>query len=264
MIETNWLQGTSLAGLFAFTLLLVGASIACGTWLGTRWHRRESDSGSLGTMVGATLGLLAFMLGFTFNMAANRFDLRKQMYVDEISSIGTTYLRASFLPQPYADDLRRLLVEYVDVRVDAAMNPDHLARGIADSELLHRKLWARVNDFNAVQTPTVLQSLFVQSLNEMIDLHGKRVIVSLQLRIPTTIWVGLFAVTLLAMVLVGYQTAAAQQRNLLVNIVLAIAFSGVISLIADLDRATEGTVKLVQQPLLDLQKQLHAEVVPVE
>ena len=67
-------------------------------------------------IVGAILGLLAFMLAFTFSLAASRFEARRQGVLDEANAIGTTYLRARFLPQPQRDEAARLLREYVDVR----------------------------------------------------------------------------------------------------------------------------------------------------
>src|SRR6266478_4192327 len=44
--------------------------------------------------------LLSLLLGFTLAMALPRFDLRKQLVVDEANAIGTTSLRAGILPEP--------------------------------------------------------------------------------------------------------------------------------------------------------------------
>ena len=44
-------------------------------------------------MVAATLALLAllaFMLAFTFGLAASRFDVRRGLVIDEANAIGTT------------------------------------------------------------------------------------------------------------------------------------------------------------------------------
>ncbi|MGB7912672.1 MAG: hypothetical protein WCF59_10655, partial [Desulfobaccales bacterium] len=46
------------------------------------------------TIQGATLGLLALLLGFTFSMAVSRYDARKQVVLEESNAIGTTFLRA--------------------------------------------------------------------------------------------------------------------------------------------------------------------------
>jgi len=71
-------------------------------------------------MVAAELGLLAFLLAFTFGIGASRFEMRRQILIDEANAIGTTYLRAAMLPTPQREDARRLLKEYVDVRIGGA------------------------------------------------------------------------------------------------------------------------------------------------
>jgi hypothetical protein len=51
-------------------------------------------------MVADALALLAFMLGFTFGLAASRFDVRRGLVIDEANAIGTTSSRGGLLPEP--------------------------------------------------------------------------------------------------------------------------------------------------------------------
>jgi hypothetical protein len=60
--------------------------------------------------------LLSLLLGFTLALALLRFDQRRQMIVDEASSIGATYLRAQLLPAEEKDRVLGLLKEYVGMR----------------------------------------------------------------------------------------------------------------------------------------------------
>src|ERR1700720_1526300 len=88
-------------GLFAASVFVVGLSIECGHRLG-HYRRRSSEEekeAPVGAIVGATLGLLAFILAFTFGLAASRFDARRQIVVEEANAIGTTYLRAGLLAE---------------------------------------------------------------------------------------------------------------------------------------------------------------------
>jgi hypothetical protein len=57
-------------------------------------------------------------------------------------------------------------------------------------------------------------------------------------------------------VAVGYHFGLTGGRSLLVTLLLSFAFSTVILLIADLDRAGEGLLKVSQQPMLELQQKL--------
>jgi hypothetical protein len=254
----SWLERINLPVVFGFTLAFVFLAITAGMRLGILTKARTGGGESVGPVVGATLGLLAFILAFTFNMTANRFDLRKQLFLEEINVIDTAYLRAGLLPQPYAEDVRSLLRDYVDLHVRYLREPEILTEALAESETILGRLWSSVEKLAAGHQPTMYQSLFIQSLNQVIDSHGKRVIVGLQYRIPGTIWFGLYAVAALAMLTVGYQFGQSSQRHVIVSVILAMTFSVVIMLIADLDRASEGTVQLDMQALYDLQQKLHA------
>jgi len=80
----------------------------------------------VGSVVGASLGLLAFMLAFTFQIVDNRYNERKKLLLDEVTTIRTTYLRAGLIPEPYKSGTRKLLIEYIDLR--AAVAKDYLPK----------------------------------------------------------------------------------------------------------------------------------------
>ena len=55
--------------------------------------------------------LLSLLLAFTLAMAVPRYDHRRELVVQEANAIGTTYLRAQTLAQPYRENLEQLLRE---------------------------------------------------------------------------------------------------------------------------------------------------------
>ena len=114
MDDISALDAIPLWALFILTLFLVLLSIEGGYRLGRyRLTRSEHEKEApVGAMVAAMLGLLAFMLAFTFGLAAQRFDTRRQVLLDEANAIGTTYLRAAMLPER-GEELRSLLRKYV-------------------------------------------------------------------------------------------------------------------------------------------------------
>lgn len=257
MNALSWIDRIPMSVLFVLTILLAIGCIFAGMGLNSA-VKPAGGAQSIGSVVGATLGLVAFMLAFTFNLAANRFDVRKQLLLEEVNAIGTAYLRAELLPKPFGADVRRLLREYVDLRVRGVQDPRTLEEVIVKSEAIQEKLWLNVVNMSTAQPVTPVQNLFIRSLNEVIDLQTKRVTVGLRYRIPGTIWTGLYLISALAMVAVGYQSGPVKRRQYPVNIVLALAFASVILLIADLDRESEGTILVSQQPILSLQQRLHA------
>jgi hypothetical protein len=105
-----------------------------------------------------------------------------------------------------------------------------------------------------------ITSIFIESLNDVIDFHTKRVTVALMYRIPTTIWYALIFVTVLAMGAVGYQFGITGGRSTIIIILLALTFSAVIYLIADIDRSLTGAIRVSQRPMIELQKKIDAAV----
>lgn len=243
--------------LFVATSAVVFLSVEGGYRLGVFRRRRaetEKES-SVGAMVGATLGLLAFMLAFTFGLAATRFDTRRQIVVEEANAIGTTYLRAAFLPEPERSESRRLLHEYVDVRL-RGVRAEQVQKAIAESTELHARLWAQAVAAAEKDSRSIPTGLFIQSLNEVIDLHAKRVMVGLRNRIPGTIWVALYFVAILAMVEIGYHEGLTSPRRSPAVLAVVLTFSATMYLIADLDRPQEGLLRVSQQAMIDLRNSM--------
>jgi hypothetical protein len=246
--------------LFLVTLLLAFAAVELGRWFGgRRQHQQAEPEAPVGAAVAATLGLLAFILAFTFGMAASRFDARKQMVVQDANTIGTTYLRTSLIPDPPASKLRALLREYTDVRTDAGLHPEHFYAALARLEELQRVIWSEAAAAGT-QHPNVMTGLFITSLNEMIDTHGLR-LAAIRNRIPTAIWVFLFLTAGVGMLSIGYQAGLSGSRRSVAATALVLAFSGVIMLIADLDRPEKGFLRISQQPMIELQTSMQADVV---
>jgi ABC-type multidrug transport system fused ATPase/permease subunit len=241
--------------LFIVILLVVLLSVECGYRLGRYRRGQQEKEAPVGTMVGATLGLLAFILAFTFGLAAARFDARRQVLLDEANAIGTTYLRAGMLPER-GEEIRGLLRDYVRTRLDAIQS-GNVAEGVRRSENIQHQLWTAAETVGAKNPNSILVGLFVQSLNETIDLHAKRVQAGLRSRIPGAIWLCLLAVAALSLAAMGYLEGLSGTRRSLAVIAVAIAFSVVIELIADLDRPREGVLRVSQQALLDVQRSMN-------
>jgi hypothetical protein len=132
-----------------------------------------------------------------------------------------------------------------------------LEQAITRSEELHELLWAQATAA-AGKSPTPITGLFIQSLNEMIDLHAKRLFVGLRSRIPFSIWIGVLVLALLGMAAVGYQAGLSETRRSPAMLGLVLAFASVLYLITDLDRGFEGFLTVSQQAMVDLQKSMQA------
>ncbi|MDB5336395.1 MAG: hypothetical protein JWN70_2014 [Planctomycetaceae bacterium] len=257
MMTASWLDYLPLWALFALTVALVIAAVEGGFRLAV-FRKRQSESGidaPISSVIGGTLGLLAFLLAFTFGLAASRFDARRALLLDETNAIGTAYLRAGMVPEAESHEIRRYLREYVHLRAEAAKRPRELPEIIARSEALQDEMWAQALLVARKDSNSEMNALFVESLNEVIDMHSKRVIVG-QYQIPAVIWLSLYIVSIISMAGVGYQFGRAGSRDIAVSLFLALSFSIVIGLIADLDRGYEGALQVSQQPMIELDRKL--------
>jgi hypothetical protein len=242
--------------LFGTTVVLILLAVEAGYRVGS-WRQRRAEherETPVGAIVAAILGLLAFLLAFTFGMAASRFELRRELVLDEANAIGTTYLRAALVPEPHRAEIRTLLRDYVDVRLEG-VEPGMAVPALARSEELQGRLWAQAV-LVAEKNPTPITGLFIQSLNDVIDLHAKRVTMGVRNRIPITIWAALYFTAVLVMAGVGYHAGLTSTTRTLATLVLVVTFSGVLWLLADLDRPQEGLIQISQQAMIDLRKSM--------
>ena len=120
---------------------------------------------------------------------------------------------------------------------------------MSESERLQQRLWDMAVANARTDMNSDVAALYIESLNDVINVHAMRVSVGLHARIPTGIWLALYALIVLGMFAVGYHTAIAESRRTWMLLVLALSFSLVITLIGALDRAQSGYLPVSQQPL---------------
>ncbi|WHI51470.1 hypothetical protein P3339_01150 [Microbulbifer sp. MLAF003] len=245
--------------IYLITVALVLCALALGVFWGHRRQRRESVAGesSIGSAVAATLGLVAFVLAFTFNMTADRFNERKALLLQEVNTILAAYLNADFLEKTKRERARGLLAEYVDLRDFDPSTPVSSA-DIKRSEEIQRQLWQLVQSHIAQAYNADYLRQFSDPVNTLMDLHRARVVVGLQYRIPAPLWLALYFMTILAMLAIGYQLGISRGGSVQVVLALALTFATVILLIADLDRANQGVLLVDQAPMSDLNQRLKA------
>jgi len=243
--------------MYFVTVLAMLLTMEAGYRLNRAMRRKSPDKTDvgLGGMVGASLGLLAFLLAFIVGFGANINTERRHLVVDEANAIGTTYLRAGYLAEPYRIEARDLLREYTDLRL-AGLDPTQLAAVVARSEEIHNELWASAEKI-AIESPSPTTGLYLSSLNEVIDRHAERVAVGVDIRIAPSVLLGLYVVAVFTTFLVGMQSGDGEKRNYVAQIVLVLILAVVFLLIVDLDRAQEGLLQVNQQAMFDLQRQLN-------
>src|SRR6476659_657093 len=217
----------------AIFVLFVIISLLCyegGFRVGRWWQERTpgEQEGPTGMIVGSILALLAFLLAVTMGMASDRFDTRRAVVLDEANSIGTTYLRAGYLPEQASSQIRELLREYVPLRIVVTdAKAADLQADIARSTAIQKQLWTIGEGVAKTTNQGDLVSLFLDSLNQTIDLHETRITAGLYARVPETVLLLLIVGSVLGIGMVGYSAGLTERR-----------------------------IQISQQPLIDLQRQI--------
>jgi len=236
----------------ALLLMLLVAQEA-GFRLGKRARSSEHapTSGQMGALVGALLGLLGLLLGFSYAGAASRFIARQDLIVSEANAIGTAYLRAEMLNEPYRSSLRTALKEYTGLRLEASKA---LRTGIDPAvvtELMTRqdRIWSSARD--GVKDKPEMAMAVLPPVNEVIDLHTLRLAAGRR-HVPNLIMAMLVGCSVLSMGVLGYGAGLAGRRNALLYSSLAVLIGTALWTTIDMDYARIGLVQLSDAPLQEL------------
>jgi hypothetical protein len=212
-------------------------------------HLREP----LGVLQGALLGLVGLVLAFGLSLAIGRYESRRANVVADANAIGTTYLRAQTLPEPLRTRSLELLVRYADTSIrlsDVVPGSATARKAVADGQVLQRELWRLAGQALADAPTASAPRLYVETLNEMIDMQTVRV-AGLNNRVPGAV---------LAVEVVGAAVALgllAFYLSLLGRGVITVLLAaGLVSLLLvvtfDLDRPTRGLIRVPDTPLTSL------------
>ncbi len=204
---------------------------------------------------GSALGLLALLIGFTFSMALNRYELRRQLVVDEANAIGTAYLQLQLLQEPYKDQLSHLLVDYTTIRIQL-FNPNNIYREAyfqKQSEELQLRIWDRlIQVFHKAP-----QYQLSGQISKMIEVGGQRMAAQ-KAHIPIIVLELLIFYALITAILQGFLQNTESKYHFITPALLQILITLVILLIIDLDMPRKGAITVTQVPIQQVQVRILA------
>jgi len=245
-------------------LVLMGTMMLAaetGYRIGRRWPMRAGEtSGRYFIAVqGSLLALLSLLLGFTFNMATQRYEARRQLAMDDASVLSTLSLRSSLLPEAQRSEFELPLREYIAIRADAeALRHEtmaELASRVERAEALHGKMWDVVKKAVQSEHPAKTTEDMVALLGNAQSLHERR-ICAYGNRVPEIIMVMLFGTAMTAMSAVGYSGGLTQQRGILLRIMITLVVCGTVFTILDLDTPRRGLIHVDQTPVLRVRQMM--------
>jgi len=244
-----------LGGLFVAIVVGTLLSFETGLRLG-RWRSRQPNPEALlpvRMLVTSTLGMLSFILGFTFGLASSHFDNRSQSIFDEATTLGDAYHRADLLPEPERTNERRLIRSYLDVRLEPldGRKTDIVTR----LRQLQEQMWHEAVGASRKEGATSFVMPFTQSLIE-INAQRERVLTEVRSRIPVVVWVILNAIMAVSVAAAGYHAGLAGTQRSIAAVAYSLVFAAVIVLITAADIPGVSQLRTSHQALVDLRERL--------
>jgi hypothetical protein len=241
-----WLSATPLA-LVALVLFTAVALAGAAGHMFSRVHGKAGSGETETFIVSSVFGLLALLLGFTFALTIDRFEVRRVLVQEEANAIGAAYLRTQLLDEPHRSRISEILLQYTENRIALArVRPNQNRELLAANDRLIGEFWSA----SAAAFPSIRQydfsSAFLESVNRVINLEATRKSARLA-RVPTEVFA----------LLIVYVVASAGVLGAVVRGVRALTMSGMLLallslslvLILDIDRPSLGGVRETQGPM---------------
>jgi len=250
-VSIAWIALGIFAVLVAATLLGVQLQhIRLRMWKKQRGSEEEKTEYFL---VSGTMLLLGLLVAFTFNLGLERYEERRRLVIDEANAIGTAYLRAQVLDEPYRTRLSRGLVAYTENRVALSDAEGNIAPLLARNDQLLTDLWASVIAANEAAKAKGISTAYYFAFNDVFNLDTERK-AARQAKIPDAVMISLFVVLILSATMMGSALYGRPQqgRAAIFLMLLTLCFC----LIIDLNRPTSGLIREPQGPL----EQLHSSL----
>lgn len=251
-VTFHWLNTTPLWLLGAGLLAALIAAARLGRLARERDRRKHTDeeTRSEGYSVSAILGLLALLTGFTFSLAIQRFEDRRQLVLEHANAVGTAYLRVQLLPEPHRARLSGLILDYADnIIALGAAPPDRTAPLLAKDDAILTSLWAATAAAYDSIKQLGLTVPFLGAMNNLIDLDGARRAARLA-HVPPLVFAVLLVYLIGTAGVLGY-VMKSRHGHMAAGFLLALLTLSQL-LILDIERPTTGSALESQEPMENL------------
>jgi hypothetical protein len=250
----DWLYDLNLGLILLGTLLIFLLSLVIGYWAGRRARKEGVEDSQINTIQAATLGLS----DCCWHLLSWQPPVREPPRSGAAGSMPLARLAAGTNDARPHNTQSAIMREYVDTRLefyDAGIDPIRLQQAIDKNQQIQDQLWQQAIAVSAIDPRSVPTGLFIQSLNEVIDLHAAR-LAAMKNRVPEVIIVLIFIVSIVTLSLIGYALGMFQHRSFIPTLMALILIAIIIVAIIDLDAPRSGLIRISQESMIKLQQSL--------
>ena len=246
------------APLIAFFVFLL---IILANWLGYRFKKLQvkrfpnDEIDNVGAIEGSLLGLMGLLLAFSFGAAASKYDIKRELIMQESNNIGTAILRCDLYPDSLRNILRANFKEYVETRIayyEAADSESKNTEALQKGSDYSKKIWQLVANDSQNPGSNVRAIQMIPAVNSVIDIASTRE-ATRTAKIPSVILFMLFLLMISSGFLVGYGQKS-KKRNHVMTVAFAMMTTLALYLVIELDRPRHGIINLdsVEKQIIDL------------
>ena len=256
--------------LHVWPLWAIGCAIFVGLILlaeigfrGALWQQRlhgvapgtTTDDNGRDYLLTAMLGLMALLLGFTFSLALNRFEGRRELVVKEANALESAWMYAQALREPDRAAVSTVLRDYAMVRV--RWSESYAGRDQKElPQQLQSRLWAATMTAARNEPSFAVGRGLAESVSTSFDLATSR-LAARTADIPDRVLNVLLLYVALSVMVLGQVSATRDGLHRLSTWLLLLLLTLALMIILDLDRTDSGAIMVSQQPMLDLEAMLH-------
>jgi hypothetical protein len=227
-------------------IAVIPLAIEAGYRLGRRRHLRIPENlQAVSAMEASVVGLTGLLIAFIFYGAGARFDIRRNLIVQEANAIGTAYLRLDLLPPDTQPQIRQDFRAYLGSRLSVYQqipDVDAVKAALERSSVLQKDIWKKAIEATKTIGPAG-QSLVLGSLNEMIDITTART-VALMTHPPAAVFVLVALAVLVSSVLAGYTMSFSGIRDFAFIAMFSVMVGASVYVIADYEYPRIGLVRI--------------------
>ncbi|MGL4541950.1 MAG: hypothetical protein ACRCUI_05530 [Polymorphobacter sp.] len=254
----SFVDVTPIWAIGALLLTMIGLA----TTLGGKLRARVAINVDSFPATSASVTMLSLLIGFTFSVALNRYDTRRDLVVEEAAALTMVWERARLEPTETRDRIQPLVQQYLAQRLayfQHGVVVDRQRAADVVAEDVQNKLWGIANQLVVTDTRPLITRALLDAMTRVDDAAWRRESAARE-HIPLLVIDLLVLFSLITAAIIGYSTGSQQKVNRPINIAFFTLLTLAILMVLDLDRPRSGLVRVSQQPMIDLQADMAADV----
>ena len=224
-------------------IVCMSAAWALGWWRGRRAPTTPGEDPS-SKFTDGSMALLGLLLAFTFAMALNRHDSRREAVVADSNAIGDFYTCATLLKDPIRSKLQDVIREYSHLRLEMARGRVPASRqeaALQECNDLQSRMTALVAE--ALQEGTPIAIPLTNTLNNLTSSHASR-LAAYHESLPWSIVLLLLLSAVTPAFLLGEQQGESTKAHFSGTICFIILVGLVIFVVLDLNQPAQGLIRV--------------------